>query len=96
MADLEKRHDASSDPENDAEKTAELSRNTTYGNGEVNDARFLQHANAGDGDEALKAFIGHDGEVVILTPEMERKLLRKIDLNLMPARLPLHLPFSSR
>jgi ACS family allantoate permease-like MFS transporter len=80
MAAMEKTHDASSDPE----KVAELSRNTTYGDGEVKDPIFI-HADPNDGDDALKAFAGHEGETIVMTPEMEKKLLRKIDLNLMPA-----------
>ncbi|KAI0386642.1 MFS general substrate transporter [Hypomontagnella monticulosa] len=40
-----------------------------------------KHINSDDPDEALKLVTG---EVVVLTPEDEKKLLRKIDLNLMP------------
>lgn len=87
MADMEKIHDGSSD---DPEKATELSHQPTYGDGEVKDTRF-KHADPNDGDEALKAFAGHDGETIILTPEMEKKLLRKIDLNLMPVRFGLQL-----
>jgi MFS transporter, ACS family, DAL5 transporter family protein len=80
MADLEKNHDVSS---SDPEKLADLTPNITYGEGQTKDTRF-KHADPNDGDEALKAFAGHEGEVIELTPEAERKLLRKIDLNLMP------------
>jgi ACS family allantoate permease-like MFS transporter len=81
MATMEKpAHDASSD---DPEKVTELSRNMTSGEGEVKDPMFI-HADPNDGDEALKAFKGHEGETIVMTPEMERKLLRKIDWNLMP------------
>jgi ACS family allantoate permease-like MFS transporter len=83
MADMEKTHDASSE---DPEKAMELSRKTTYGEGETKATRF-KHADPNDGDEALKAFVGHEGETIVLTPELERKLLRKIDLNLMPVCL---------
>lgn len=76
----EKVHDSS---DHDPEKVAELSRNNTYGEGDVKVTKF-RHADPNDGDEALKAFEGHDGETIVLTPEVERKLLRKIDLNLMP------------
>ena len=34
--------------------------------------------------EAMKAFIGHEGERLVLDEETNRKLLRKIDLNIMP------------
>lgn len=42
----------------------------------------LKHANRNDADEALKIF--EEGEVITMTPEDEKKLLRKIDLHLMP------------
>ena len=80
MAAIEKTHDASSD---DPEKVVELGRNSTYGTGEMKDPMFI-HADPNDGDEALRAFVGHEGETIVLTPEIERKLLRKIDWNLMP------------
>lgn len=40
-----------------------------------------KHINNDDPDEALKLVTG---EAVVLTPEDEKKLLRKIDRNLMP------------
>ena len=43
-------------------------------------AKILQHS--GDADEAMKAFA--DGEVPELTPETNARLLRTIDLHLMP------------
>lgn len=64
----------------------DLERNITLGEGELHDAVF-KHADPNDGDEALKAFAGHDGEVIVMTSEMEKILLRKIDWNLMPVRL---------
>ncbi|CAG8972763.1 hypothetical protein HYALB_00006855 [Hymenoscyphus albidus] len=63
----------------DIEKTGELSPRTTTENGDMK----ILHADPNDGDEALKAFEGHD-EPIVMTPEMEKALLRKIDLNLMP------------
>ena len=45
--------------------------------------KILKHA--GDADEAMKAFAGYDGEVLVLDEATNRRLLRKIDLNLMPA-----------
>ena len=68
-------------------KWRDLSQNTTYGQGESKETRY-KHADPNDGDEALKAFAGHEGETIVLAPEAERKLLRKIDLNLMPVHLP--------
>lgn len=47
---------------------------------------MFKHANKNDADEAMKAFAGREGEPMEITPEMERKLLRKIDWNLMPVR----------
>jgi ACS family allantoate permease-like MFS transporter len=61
-----------------------LERNPTIGDGET--ATYLKHIDRNDADEAMKAFAG--GDSILMTPEMERKLLRKIDLNLMPVRLP--------
>lgn len=52
----------------------------------------LQRGDSNDGDEALKAFIGHEGEVIVMTAEMEKKLLWKIDRNIMPVGL--HVFFS--
>lgn len=78
--DSEKIHDASSE---DPEKVVDLSPKITMGEGEYTDEMF-KHADPNDGDEALKAFQGHEGETIVMTPEMEKKLLRKIDLNLMP------------
>ncbi|MCJ1331874.1 hypothetical protein MMC10_008566 [Thelotrema lepadinum] len=37
-----------------------------------------------DADEALKAFIGHEGESIVLDEATNKRLLRKIDLNIMP------------
>jgi MFS transporter, ACS family, allantoate permease len=44
--------------------------------------RILHHKI--DADEALKAFAGHEGEHIELDEATNRRLLRKIDLNLMP------------
>ncbi|TVY94432.1 putative transporter [Lachnellula willkommii] len=78
--DTEKIHDASSE---DTEKMTELTPKATVGGGEVIHEMF-KHANPNDGDEALNAFQGHNGEDIVMTPEMEKRILRKIDLNLMP------------
>jgi len=42
----------------------------------------LKHSN--DADEAMKAFEGHDGEVLVVDQATNKRLLRKIDLNIMP------------
>ena len=44
--------------------------------------KVLKHSH--DADEALKAFDSEDGEVLELNEETNRRLLRKIDWNLMP------------
>ncbi|CZT45793.1 related to allantoate permease [Rhynchosporium secalis] len=76
---MEKVHDASSsDPEKRIDafpNAASIEEGATIG------VTFL-HADQTDGDEAFKAFEGQD--VIVMTEEMERKLLRKIDWNLMP------------
>ena len=43
---------------------------------------LLKHADSNDADEALKVLQGLDGETIVLTPEEEKTLLRKIDRNL--------------
>lgn len=45
-------------------------------------AKILKHSH--DADEAMKAFLGHEGEVIHIDEETNRRLLRKIDWNLMP------------
>lgn len=47
------------------------------------DLGVLKHADKNDADEAYKVFAAQ-GEVIVLTPEEERRLLKKIDWNLMP------------
>ena len=37
-----------------------------------------------DADDALKAFASHQGQVIHLDEETNRRLLRKIDWNIMP------------
>lgn len=45
-------------------------------------AQVLEHAT--DADEAMKAFEGHDGELLVIDKATNRRLLRKIDLNILP------------
>jgi len=66
----------------DPEKVSDLEPSSTLEDGELR--IMFKHADPNDGDEALKAFAGHEGEMIVMTPEMEKKLLRKIDWNLMP------------
>lgn len=44
--------------------------------------KILKHAK--DADEAMKAFEGHEGQILVLDEATNKRLLRKIDLNLMP------------
>jgi MFS transporter, ACS family, allantoate permease len=71
------------DPEKQA--TVDPEKQTAYhpseDNGDVGKVQ-LKHADRNDADEALKIFA--DGEVIVLTPADEKRLLRKIDLNLIP------------
>jgi ACS family allantoate permease-like MFS transporter len=50
------------------------------------DEKLLKHSH--DVDAAMKAFEGIDGQVIELTEEKKKALLRKIDLHLMPVRSP--------
>lgn len=54
------------------------------GTGSVDAATVLKHAI--DGDEALKAFANHQGTVIHIDEATNKRLLRKIDLHLMPVR----------
>jgi hypothetical protein len=55
-------------------------------NGSVNPETILKHAV--DGDEALKAFANYQGSVIHIDEATNKRLLRKIDMNLMPVCLP--------
>lgn len=46
------------------------------------DEKILKHSH--DADAAMKAFEGMDGQVLELTPEKNKSLLRTIDWHLMP------------
>jgi ACS family allantoate permease-like MFS transporter len=48
------------------------------------DEKLLKHSQ--DADAAMKAFEGMDGQVLELTEEKRKSLLRKIDMHLMPVR----------
>lgn len=69
----------------DAEKDLPGPLSDAIRNGSL-DKSVLQ--NAGDGDEALKAFASHQGEVIELDEATNKRLLRKIDWNLMPVCIP--------
>lgn len=67
----------------DAEKDLPAPLADAVRNGSV-DKTILQHS--GDADEALKAFMSHPGQVIELDEATNKRLLRKIDWNLMPVR----------
>ncbi|KAF2240807.1 membrane transporter [Trematosphaeria pertusa] len=46
------------------------------------DEKILKHSH--DADAALKAFEGYEGQTIELTEETRKRLLRKIDMHLMP------------
>lgn len=52
-------------------------------NGSV-DKNILKHSH--DADEAMKAFQGAEGQVIEIDAATNKRLLRKIDMNLMPVR----------
>lgn len=61
------------------------------------DEKISKHAH--DADAAMKAFEGYEGQTLELSEETRKRLLRKIDLRLMPACIPpsfspcFHFPF---
>lgn len=62
----------------DVEKTPA----TEIADGTIVENKLLEHA--GDADDAMKAFTQAQGDIVELDEETNRRLLRKIDWNLMP------------
>ena len=55
--------------------------NSSYDDG-VAPAQVLKHSY--DADEAMKAYEDFDGEPIVLDEATNKRLLRKIDLNIMP------------
>lgn len=68
----------------DVEKVVSSTDNDSVAPGIVRklDEKILKHSH--DADAAMKAFEGMDGQVIELTPEKNKALLRKIDWHLMP------------
>ena len=71
------------------EKRVELSSNVEKSEAQPVDqaardapASILKHGL--DADEAMKAFVGHDVSNLVLDEVTSKRLLRKIDLNIMP------------
>ena len=58
--------------------------NGTVRSGSGPPERVLKHAH--DADEAMKAFEGHEGEVLVLDGATNKRLLSRIDRNIMPVR----------
>jgi hypothetical protein len=65
----------------DAEKGHDLSPRGTIGDVDV---VILKPSHLNDADEAMKAFEGLEADSIVMTPEVERRLLWKIDRNIMP------------
>jgi ACS family allantoate permease-like MFS transporter len=70
-------------PEDVEKGTIRETQSTGGMKGHISDA-LLKHSH--DADTAMKAFEGFEGQTIELTEEANRKLLRKIDLHLMPVR----------
>ena len=58
------------------------------------DEKILKHSH--DADAAMKAFEGYEGQTIELSEETNKRLLRRIDLHLMPVSLLFSFSFSSR
>jgi ACS family allantoate permease-like MFS transporter len=71
----------------DIEKEAIVEENSK-GLKKVLDEKLLKHSH--DADAAMKAFEGMEGQVVELTEEKSKALLRKIDMHMMPVSSFLH------
>ncbi len=78
MADIEKT-DRNIDP--DLEKKLPAQYAEAIRNGNVPED-ILKHSH--DADEALKAIQAHAGQVVVIDEETNRRILRRIDFNLIP------------
>jgi len=50
------------------------------------DEKVLAHSH--DADDAMKAFMSHEGQVLELDEATNKRLLRRIDWNLMPVSTP--------
>lgn len=66
----------------DVEKNAPVDVADATRSGSVINGTILEHS--GDADEAMKAFEKSGGQVIELDEETNKRLLRKIDWNLMP------------
>ncbi len=65
--------------------SADLEKAPTVDSGDI-PTEIIKHAN--DADEAMRAFQGHEGEVIVLDEATNKRLLRRIDMHLMPVYQP--------
>jgi ACS family allantoate permease-like MFS transporter len=65
----------------DLEKTLPAPLADAVRNGSISKG-ILEHSH--DADEAMKAFMSHQGQVIEIDEATNKRLLRKIDWNLMP------------
>lgn len=79
MADIEKAHDYHIDPE--LEKKVPPAYADAIRRGSVPE-EILKHSH--DADEALKAVQLHEGQVLVLDEATNKRILRRIDYNLLP------------
>jgi ACS family allantoate permease-like MFS transporter len=77
----EKQRDPSLDVKDEAEPIPGISQDAIR-SGSVDVEKILKHSH--DADEALKAFASYQGEVLHIDAETNKRLLRRIDLHLMP------------
>ena len=66
----------------DVEKSSPSDVASAIRSGSVVDTKILEHS--GDADEAMKAFAAAEGQAIVLDEATNKRLLRKIDWNLMP------------
>jgi hypothetical protein len=72
-------------PPSDVEKEVVTTEEPSGIGGKVA-TKLLKHSH--DADAAMKAFEGFEGQTIELTEEASKRLLRKIDMHLMPVRRP--------
>lgn len=82
MSALDEKAPPSLDAKAEAEVEVDVERaNTSHGEKHP-DAKILKHSH--DADEAMKAFTGLEGQVIIVDEATNKRLLRIIDWHMMP------------
>jgi len=81
MNGFSEKRDGSIDPEKDTEPIPGISEDAIR-NGSVAPEQILKHSH--DADAALAAFQNYQGQVLEIDEATNKRLLRKIDWNLMP------------